>query len=58
MNNFFNEVGLCITFTESAESIIEARDLSSQWVAGEFDGWPLVILRHVVRTHKWTRRWR
>ena len=34
----FNETGLCITFTESAESIIEARDLSSQGVAVESNG--------------------
>ena len=35
---FFNEAGLCITFTESTVSITDARDLSSQGVSVESDG--------------------
>ena len=38
MISFFNEAGLCITYTDSAESITEARDLSSQGAPVESDG--------------------
>ena len=35
---FFDEAGLCITFTESTESITDACDLSSQGVSVVSDG--------------------
>ena len=46
--DFFFEARLCISFTESAKSIIEAHDLSSQGVAIESDGLALGVLRYVV----------